>query len=171
MAIFDLIKRRIELLKNPEKDFELLKKATFESEVFDYSKLLCITSLAAAATTFIISLAKVIYLDVFLTVEINYSRFINYGAGQSIMLAYFYIIAGTAGIFIASAFLRPFYRKMKYVELLKVMLHSTTPLLLLGWFPGLIIPMLLWSVILFSSGIKAYKDGIRIEKSSIEHRE
>ena len=165
-----LLKKGIKVLQNPEKEFGLLNEKNLESVVFDYLRLLIFIAFVAAMVNFIINLARVVYLDFFLLVKVNYIRFLNYAFGQASAVAIIYIIAGTFIIFFLGLILRIFFSKMKFTELLKKLLYAMMPILLFGWTPTLGLGLLIWSIFLFVIGIKFHKKHI-VKKSSIEQRD
>lgn len=171
MVNYGLIKERINILKNPQNEFKSLKEKTLESAVFDYIKVLFLLAIIAAILNFIISFVKVLYLTIFLTIDINYSRFLNYTIGQSLVLAYVYLILGTIGMLILSFLLHAFYTKIKYTELIKIISYSLTPVLILGWTPGLAMPLFIWSILLFVVGVNEYKEVKKYPKNTIDERD
>jgi len=109
-------------------------------------------------------------LDLFLNIDINYWRMINYAFGVGASIIFFYIFAGTFLIFFISIILKPFFRKMKYVDLLRLLFYSSTPILLFAWLQFNALPLVIWSIFLFITGIKSYKS-ITIKKHSIQRRD
>lgn len=164
------IKFGICLLSNPEKGFRETGKSTFEETVSYYAWLLVAVSITAGVFNFLYSLAKAAYFDLFFEVDINYWRMVNYLTGRSTSITFFYIFAGTFLLFIISIILISFLPSLKYVNLLKILFYSATPLLFFGWIPYSAIPLVAWSLFLFLNGVKASKN-IHINKNSINYRE
>ena len=174
MGVFEMIKKHIKfginILSNPEQGFKEAEKRTFEETVNYYIWLLVAVSIAAGLFDFLYSLIKVEYFNLFFEVEINYWRMINYQMGRSTSIIFFYIFAGTFLLFIVSVVLMLFLLKMKYVDLLKVLLYSATPMLFFSWIPYSPIPLIIWSMFLFLNGVKA-KRRHHVKKDSIKYRE
>jgi hypothetical protein len=157
------------ILSNPEKAFSDLRNDSLETVVSFYIKMLTLMSVAAAIANIIYSLARAVYLDIAMNTDITYSRMINYTIGSSTSLAFLYIFLGTFLVFIVSSLLSVFIRKLRYLELLKVVLYSVTPILMLGWIPFVAVPLLVWCGFLFVTGIKSYSS-TKIRKGSINQR-
>jgi hypothetical protein len=171
MALKKKIKKGIAALKNPEKAFLELKKVTLEDIVSDYMHLLLLVALAVALFNIIYSIGRTIYLAVFLNADISYVRLINYITGQSFTILLIYILAGTIVVFLFSFIMKIFFRKIKYTELLKIILVSLYPFLLFGWIPRLAFALIIWSIFLFVLGIRINKDPEKIKKDSIFQRD
>ena len=164
------IKFGIDILLNPEKGFKETEKFTFEETVNYYIWLLVAVSIIAGVFNFLYNLIKAAYFDLFFEVDINYLRMINYLIGRSTSIIFFYIFAGTFLVFILSVVLMLFLLRVKYVDLLKVLLYSATPLLFFSWIPYSPIPLIVWSMFLFLNGVKA-KKSFHVIKGSIKYRE
>ena len=164
------IKLGIAILSNPEKGFQETEKFTFEETVNYYVRLLVALSIIAGVFNLLYSLIKAAYFDLFLKVDINYLRMINYLIGRSTSIIFFYFFAGTFLLFIFSIVIMIFLPRVKYVDLLKILLYSTTPLLFFSWISYSLIPLIAWSLILFVNGIKT-KRKFHIKNDSISHRE
>ena len=165
-----LIDKCIRILKNPEKEFGALHTQTLETVVFDYLQLLVGIAVVAGIITFIYSLIRTVYLDIFLSIDINYIRFLNFALGQASGTALFYILGGTFLMFPASLILTLFFRRIRYAELLKKMLYAATPILTFGWVPKIALALFVWCIFLFYVGLRTHKQ-IIIAKTSIERRE
>ena len=170
MIIIKHIKQGFRILKNPEKCFEESGKYTLEHTVAYYTWMLISVSIIAGLFNFIYSGLKAVYFDTFFKVDINYSRLLNYSLQISTSIIVFYIFLGTFVLFIISAIIKLFLPKIKYTNLLKLLLYSTTPLLLFSWIPYFNIPLIIWAVFLFATGLKSYR-GFHVKKDSIEYRE
>ena len=168
--IKSLILKEIQLLKNPEKGFSELINKDLESVVFDYVKQLLILIIVASILNFIILFGRVLYLYIFLGIEIDYYRFLNFALGQSSAISILYLISGTFLVFFLFLMLSLFFRKIKNTELLKKLLYSLTPVLLFGITPLLAIVLLIWSGFLFILGIKLHRER-KVDKTSIEQRD
>ncbi len=168
--VIKAIKRGLRILSSPREEFENLNKRTFESVVADYMTLLVIVAVLAGLSGLLYSVFRALYLDLSLDVSIQYFRMINYAAGRSMSLLFFYLFAGTFLLFFISLILKPFLHKMKYTSLLKILFYSLTPFLLFSWFYLNPLPWGLWSIFLLAVGIKTHKD-IKIKEDSIQKRE
>jgi hypothetical protein len=165
-----LILNEIGILKNPEKEFSTLSNKNLESVVFNYVKQLLLLIVVASVVNFVIMFLRVLYLDIFLEIDINYYRFLNFALGQSAAISIIYLVSGTFLVFFVSMFLNIFIRKIKNTELVKKILYSLTPILLFGITPLLATVFLIWSAFLFILGVKLHKEK-RIDKTSIEQRD
>lgn len=156
-SIKKLVKQGIEVLKEPGKQFTLLQKKQLEDIVGHYLRLLLLLSMIAFLFNLIFVLGRTTYFIITSTIDINYLALFNYALTQSFAIAFSYIILGIFLVFFISIILRIFFKKIKYVELLKITLYSAHPLLLFSWTPYLIPSLLVWSVFLFYVGINIYK--------------
>jgi len=164
------IKRGIRILSNPKEEFGNLNERTLESVVSDYIQILVLVAIVAGASSLIYSISRSIYIDLFLNVDMQYLRMINYSFGRSTALIFFYIFAGTFLLFFLSIILKPFLRNMKYISLLKIIFYSVTPLLFFSWLVSNPVPFVIWSLFLMVIGIRAHKS-INIKEDSIHKRE
>ena len=164
------IKSGIRVLLNPEKEFKLLNKRSLESAVWDYMAMLVASALAAGIFNLIFSISKAFYFDLLVNISIQYLRMANYSIGRSTSIIFLYLFAGTFLLFFLSMLLRPFFRNMKYISLLKILMYSATPMLLFGWFLTNPFPLAIWSVFLIYTGVKNNKY-TKIRRDSIEMRE
>lgn len=165
-----IIKKRFSFLLNPQKGFKELKNSSFESSVSEYLKLLGLLVLVVGAYNFIFNILKAIYFDLFLDLEIKYWFMLNYALGKTTSLMFFYLFAGTFVLFFISMLLKPFFRKIKYIYLLQILLFSLTPLLFFGWISIFVHSLLIWSLFLFYVGIKSV-DKSKVSKNSINQRD
>ena len=164
------IKRGLNILLRPQKEFSEINNHSFETAAANYTLLLITVGIAAGVFNLLFSLIKAFFLDLFLNIDINYWRMINYAFGVGASIIFFYIFAGTFLIFFISIILKPFFRKMKYVDLLRLLFYSSTPILLFAWLQFNALPLVIWSIFLFITGIKSYKS-ITIKKHSIQRRD
>jgi hypothetical protein len=157
-------------LSNPEREFNQINKRSFESIVGDYMWLLVTVAIVTGLLNFLFSIVKAIYLDIFLNIDVQYWRMINYSFGRAFSLLFLYIFAGTFLIFFISILLRPFFHKIKYIDFLGLLLYSLAPLLLFAWIPFNPTPLIIWSIFLFAVGVSSYK-AVGIKKGSIQQRD
>ena len=167
--IIPQIKQAIRILKNPEKEFGGLNRRPLESLVGDYMRLLIAVAIAAGLFNFLFSFFKSAYLDIFASIDVQYLRMLNYSAGRSVSISFFYVFSGTFLLFILSAVLKPFFRRIKYTNFLGIVLYSMSPLLLFGWIASSQIPLGIWCLFLFAAGIKCVK-APALRKNSIQQR-
>ncbi|PIY59952.1 hypothetical protein COY95_04335 [Candidatus Woesearchaeota archaeon CG_4_10_14_0_8_um_filter_47_5] len=151
--IRDLVKKRIKLLANPEKELNKLRALSLESAVYEYAVLLITLSILSGISVFVTSMLKALYLDLAMDLEIQYWRLVNYTLGRSTAVVFFYLFAGTFILFTVSILFSFLLRKVKYTRLMFILLHSLTPVLLFGWIPLLIPSLLLWSLFIFVRGV------------------
>lgn len=168
--IIATIKRWINILVNPQKEFEKLNNKSFESVIADYMVLLVTAGILAAFASFLYALFRAIYLDIFFDISIQYIRMVNYSIGRSVSLLFLYLFAGTFLLFFASLIIKLFFKKIKYTSLLNILTYSLTPILLFSWFLPNPLPLAIWSLFLIYVGIKNY-EYVYIRKDSIERRE
>lgn len=164
------IKRGSRLLIDPQKGLEQLNKLSFESVVGNYMWLLIAVAIAASITNLLFSVGKAVFYDLSVNIDIQYWRMLNYSLGRAFSLLFFYIFAGTFLIFFISMLLRPFFRKIKYTDFLRIISYSLTPLLLFAWLPFNQIPLVIWSIFLFVFVIRSYKS-IEVKKGSVQQRD
>jgi phosphoglycerol transferase MdoB-like AlkP superfamily enzyme len=165
-----LIKGAVNVLKNSESEFKALNEKTLEEIVFNYVKLLVFIAIVAGAVNMVISFVRVLYLDIFLRVGVNYLTFLNYVFGQSSAIMIIYIMSGTFLLYFVSLILNLFFRRIKYTELLKKILYSLTPVLVFGWTPYIALSLLIYSVFLFIMAIKVHQYKV-VDKKSIDQRD
>jgi hypothetical protein len=155
---------------SPEKEFSSLNKLTLDSVVSDYIRLLIAAALAAGLFNLLFSTIKSIGYRLFLNMDIDYWRMLNYYVGRSISEVFAYLFVGTFGIFFLSLIIRSVYHRLNYVPLLKVMFRSLAPFLLFGWLMTNFLPFLVWSLFLLIVGIRSYQTE-RMAKNSINTRD
>jgi hypothetical protein len=158
MSLKRAIVQGFRTLYNPKKEFEELNSRSFEELAEDYILLL----LAAGVVAGVMSLAYRIIYAAYLTIakgmNIDYWRLLNYTAGNSISMFFFYLFAGTFLLFIITMILRIFVRGIKLTKMLSVMLYAITPMLFFGWVaPAMFLPLIIWSLFLLWAGVKALR--------------
>ena len=163
------IKKGLRILLNPEKAFSELKNATLEDVIGYYMQLLVLTSAAAGISNLLFSIGKALYFDVFFRVDVVYWTMLNYILGRSMLLALLYIFFGTFILFFISIALKLLFSKIKYTDLMKILLLSLTPFLLFAWLPFAPFPLIIWSGFLFLTGVRSYK-AVEIKRGSIKQR-
>ena len=110
-------KNTILILSDPKLAFQELEKKTLESVVGYYLRMLLLVAIAAGIFNFLFSIIRAFYLDIFVTIDIQYLRMINYSLSRSFSNMFFYLFAGTFILFFISIFARIFIRRLKYTEL------------------------------------------------------
>jgi len=154
MTLKSAIIQGFRTLANPEREFENINKRSLEKILEDYIKLLLASGLLAAVIAFIFIL-------------------INYSAGISGSLFFFYLFAGTFLFFLLSLIIRIFVRRIKYTRLISVLCYSLSPILLIGWISNkLILALGIWSAFLLIVGIRQTlkEEGKISDKSSSKIR-
>ncbi len=164
------VKKGIRILSNPKEEFENLNSRSFESVVWDYAVLLLAAAIIAGAFSLIYALARAFYLDLSLNITIQYIRMINYSIGRSTSLIFLYLFAGTFLLFFLSMALKLFFRRIRYISLLKILIYSMTPLIFFSWFLPNPLPLGIWSLFLLAVGVKSHKP-LEIKKDSIQKRD
>lgn len=161
----------IRILLEPKKEFSRLKKRTLETIVGDYFIMLLSVSALSGLFNFCMVFINAFYLDFFLNAEANYWAISNYFFGKAISIVFLYLFVGSFIIFCISMILRLFVKGMKYTELLKVIMCSASPLLLLSWIPQSFLILTVWSIALFILGVRIQKGSRKIAKDSILYRD
>jgi len=169
-TILNSIKRGFNILLNPNREFSKLNNRIFEHIVRDYMWLLVVMGGVAVIIKFIISIIKAVYLDLFVSIDINYGRMANFVLGNASSIFFLYLFLGTFLVFFLSLILNPFFKKIKYMGILKILFYSLTPFLLFGWLPFNLTPIAIWCIFLFILGIKSY-NSTEIKKNSIQNRD
>lgn len=168
--VLEQIKRGFRILLSPNKEFKILSKRTLEQVIKDYIFLLISVAIIAATVNFLFLLLKAVYLDLFVNIEIEYFRMINYSLARSGSLLFFYLFAGSFLMFFVTAILRPFFRKIKYADLFKILFYAFTPILLFSWMQFNPIPLFIWGLFLFIAGLRNHKH-FQVKKDSINQRD
>lgn len=169
-SIKNLIKKGVGVLKNPAEGFRLLEKKQLEEVVADYLILLLLLSLVAALFNLVFVIGKITYFTITSKIDVDYLVVLNYNLAESLAIAFSYIISGTFLMFFISIIIKVFFRRIKYTDLLKIMLYSAYPLLLFCWTPILIVSLLIWAIFLFLVGVRFYKSN-KIVTGSIRQRD
>jgi hypothetical protein len=155
MKLKKAIAKGFRILFNPSQEFEEINKRTFEEVLEDYIKLLLLSGLLAVVVTFTYILLSAAYLNLFKGIAIDYWRLINYSAGTSGSIFFFYLFAGTFIFFILSLIIKVFVKRVKYTRVVALMFYSLTPVLFFGWLSARIVPPLfIWSAFLLVAGVK-----------------
>ena len=166
----EMIKKSIGILSDPNQAFRELENQSLEEAVGFYAKMLLLVAVAIGISNILYSLLRALYLDIFISIDIQYMRMLNYTLGRSSSIIFFFLFAGTFLLFFISIIIKPFARKLKYADFLKILLYSAIPLLLFGWIPPTPTPFIVWSLFLLHAGIKAYK-AKSIKRTSIHNRD
>lgn len=156
---------------NPMENLSYYRRKNFEQSLYEYLQLLILLAVVAGALSLIVQLAKAVYLDVFLTVNIQYLRMMNYALGRATSVIFFYLFAGIFFQFIVSLIALAFTRKQKMVHIMQVQFLASTPLLLFGWLFILAPSLLLWSLFLLVMLLRARPFSMHINKTSIDQRD
>ncbi|MBL7056118.1 YIP1 family protein [Candidatus Woesearchaeota archaeon] len=164
------VKKAFSIISDPKKNFHELEKRTLEETVGYYIRTLLSMGVIAAVLNLIFSLLRALYLNVFVTIDIEYLRMLNYTLGRSSSVFFFYLYAGTFLIFFLAILLNMITKKLGFTDTMKLTLYSTTPLMVFGWIPPTPLPFAVWSLVLFVNGTKNYKI-TKIDKSSIKNRD
>ncbi|MFH1408870.1 MAG: hypothetical protein ABIH34_03110 [Nanoarchaeota archaeon] len=165
-----LIRKGITILANPEMGFQHLQHETLEQAMSDYLKMLLMVGGAAGVMNLLFRVGRALYLDMFLSTDIEYGRMLNYSLSQASALFFFFVFAGTFLFFFLSIILKMFFRKLGYPLFLKLMFFSAAPLLLFGWIPLMPFPLFIWSAFLLVVGART-STRHHIKKTSIEQRD
>lgn len=164
------IMQGVRILSSPKNEFDNLNKRTFEEVITDYLWLLLALAILSGIASFIFAFFNALYLNLFVDIEIQYFRMLNYTLGRAVSLLFFYIFTGTFLLFIVSLLVRPFIFKIKYIDLLKIFFYSLTPLLFFSWLMFNPAALFIWAIVLFVIGIKSHK-AVKIKKDSIQQRD
>src|SRR3989338_716713 len=157
------------IISEPKEQFTELNRKSLEDVAAFYMKLLLASAIFTGIFSFIALLVKASYFDLFLNVDVNYANMLNYAAGRSSSYVFFIIFAGTFLLFAASILIRPF-TKIKYAELVKILLYAMAPALLFAWVPVNPALLFVWALVLLIAGIKAHISK-NIQKGSLEQRD
>lgn len=163
------IKRGFNILSSPKEEFSKLSKITFEDVLGYYMSMLIGLAFVSGVFSFLFSVGQAAYFDLFLNVDIQYQRMLNYSLGKSTSLVFFYLFAGTFILFVLSIILKPLFTRVKYMDMLKIIFYSLSPFLIFGWLPFSILPLFVWCIFLFITGVKFYRAG-HIIKGSLSQR-
>jgi len=143
------------ILSNPDKEFKEINNRTLEKVLEDYIKLLLASGLLATVVSFVFIIVYSTYLNIFRGVNIGYWHLINYAAGISGSIFFFYLFAGTFLFFLISLIVKLFVPRLKYTKLIAIICYSLSPILLFGWISTkLVLALCIWSIFLLIVGIK-----------------
>ena len=166
----DIIKRALAILVNPEKGFKKSESRSLEQVTGDYLKLLLAVGLLAGVVRLLYAIGRAVYLEIFLDVEIQYWRMLNYSLGQATSMLFFYVFAGTFLLVSVAFILRLFTPRVRFFDLLKIVLLSMSPVLLFSWIPLLPFALFIWAAFLFVIGVRHHRS-IEVRKDSIKQRD
>ena len=164
------IKFGLKIASNPEKEFHSIHKQTFDEVLYYYIKLLVGSAIMAAIWAFLFSLGTSIYYQIFLGADVQYWRLINYYVGRSVSIAFLFIFLGTFILFVIASIFKIFFRKIEFLDFLKIVFYASTPLLLFAWTLVPVYALFLWSLFVFYVGVKSYKKDTS-KKGTIRQRD
>ncbi len=150
----DKIIQAFRILISPQKEFQALKLRSLESVAAHHTVLLLMSGLFAFSATILFYILRGVYYGVFFNADILYLRVLNYSFGIGIALFYLFLFGGTFGLFFLAAIIKPFFGKLKFTELIKIILYSATPVLVFAWLPLSQYMLFIWGMFLFVVGIK-----------------
>ncbi len=160
------------ILAHPQDAYRDIPGRKFEKVVEEYMIMLILVAAAAAVASFLYALGNALYLNIAYVVDIQYLRMMNYALGRATSLLFFYFFAGTFLIFFISLVLRPFFRHVKYTQLITMLLYAASPLLLFGWLPISLVAFFIWCVAIFVIGARAMpRREQKVRKDSIAQRD
>jgi hypothetical protein len=168
--LFSAIALAFDVLLDPKKSFKDLEKKTLERVVADYIKILIIMAVLAAILNLIYWIGRSFYYDAFFSLTVEYPTMLNYALSTSSSLLFLYLYLGTFMVFILAVIIALFMQKFKFIEVIKITLYAMIPLLLFGWVPPTPLPFVIWSIVLFITGITTYEP-MHIQKKSIQNRD
>jgi hypothetical protein len=158
MGVKRALRQGFRTLFNPQKEFEALHNRTFEDVAEDYILILLVAGVVAGIMSLVYRFIYSGYLSIFKGMSIDYWRLLNYIAGNSVSMFFFYLFAGTFLIFIITMIARIFMKGMKLTRLLSLMLYAITPLLFFGWVaPSMFLPLIIWSLFLLIAGFRVMR--------------
>jgi len=170
MALTRTIRQWSVILSDPVAAFSSLKKRTFEETLSEYLILLICTSMLAGITYFLMSIGRAAYYQLALHADVQYWRLANYAFGGTTATLFFYFFAGTFLLFIASMLLAPLGKSIKYTRRLAVLFYALTPILMFGWVTALVPALIIWSTVLYITGIKLMRED-KIKKGTLRDRQ
>ncbi len=159
------------VITDPRRALRETHKRSLEGVLGEYLRLLLLAGLAAGLFTLLGGLAKAAYLDLTVTLDVDYAKLLNYLLGQATGAFFFALFAGTFLLFAASLALGPLGGKLRYASTLKIALRSMTPLLFFGWVPVVTPGALLWTLILAIDGVRTARSYRKPPRTSIQQRE
>ena len=155
---WDRVKRFIGILANPERSFRDLGKRTFEDVLEDYMKVLLFSGFLAALSSFLYQFAVAFYLAFVKKVNINFMNLLNYSAGTSTSMFFFYLFVGTVAVAVLAGLIKPFAGGLKFTRVVSVVLFSLAPYLIFGWiYLQAGIGLLMWCAFLLIVGLVVQK--------------
>jgi len=159
------------VLHDPKEAYAAVTKRAFEPLLIEYLTLLIGAAVLAGAYIFLETMLKAGFYDLFLDVNIQYVRLANYAMGGVTSISFFFLFAGTFFLFILSMILRAFYHKVRYVDLLKGLFLALTPTLFFGWIIWIGPAVLIWSIVLFLTGMPVLVKAKQQQHGTIRERE
>jgi len=169
MPLVKNVREWYRILIEPRTAFTALEKKPFEKTLVEYLYLLIVCAVVAGIFSIVVMLLKAVYYDFLMGAEVRYLRLVNYAFGRGTSLLFLYAFSGTIILFFVSLLLRLFTGKIKYVRLLSTLFYSLAPILLFGWLYPIVLPLFVWSLILFIEGLRP-RSGHRV-KGSISQRD
>ncbi|HYD03055.1 MAG TPA: YIP1 family protein [Alphaproteobacteria bacterium] len=158
MKYKERISNGLRLLASPKEEYAKMEKRTFESVLEDYIKLLLLSGLLASVASFVITIARAAYLNLFKNITVDYYKLANYSLGTSTNIFFLYLFCGTALVALITFFVKIFAGNLKYVKAVSVVLYALTPVLFFGWINGIAsLTLLLWTIFLIYVGITTLK--------------
>jgi hypothetical protein len=156
MELKQRVMRGLELLSSPKSAFRQMEERTFEQVLEDYIKLLLWSGFFAGIASFLQKVGFAAYLYVFKSLRIDFLRLMNYSGGTSTSIFFIYLFIGMFGLFLVSVLAKLFFNRIKYTQLISIIMYSATPILLFSWiYTAVTLAYLLWSAFLFSAGVKS----------------
>lgn len=159
----------LRILYDPKKAFEILGAKSLDEVVHNYILTIIVVGIGAAIAHFIFQISQAVYLDLSRVIDINYLHTLNYAAVRLSSIFFFYLFAGTILVIFFALVANYFKKKLKFVDLLKVIMYSITPLILFGWISANPAPFVIWAIFLFVMGMKHYNPLV-VSRNSIHQR-
>ncbi|NTV23264.1 MAG: hypothetical protein HGA85_02725 [Nanoarchaeota archaeon] len=141
-----------DFLKNPKTGLSKLETKSLDTILGNYLTVLLLSSIVAGLSTFILGISKSAYYHYVLKAKVDIAAAVNYSAGISISLFFFYLFLGTVIVFILSILLGMILRK-PLVYCLRLLMLSMSPFLLFGWLPLVGYSLVIWVLYLVAIGI------------------
>ncbi|MCD6464305.1 hypothetical protein J7L02_02150 [Candidatus Woesearchaeota archaeon] len=146
------------LLANPKKGFESYFKKPLDVTLSQYFSLLLLSSILAFASVFLLRLAKSFYYHFFKKASVNYWGVLNLAGSTAVSVFFLYLFLGTFVMFVLNIVLYFIFKRLGFVNVLKLSLLSYTPILVFGWIPVMNYSLTIWAAFLFITGLKAFKN-------------
>ncbi len=150
------IKEAIDVMSFPGKSFGKASKVSFEKSLGNHMLRVLIAGFSGLGFNLLFGLIRALYFQIFFSADVNYWNVVNYSLGMGISIFFFFVFAGSFILFAVALLLRPFNRKLKFIEHIKIVIMSSSPVVLLGWIPALAPSAGIWSLLLFFIGKKDY---------------